>query len=99
MSDGCTDSPDSGWWGVHRECCLAHDRAYYFGGSKALRLKRDLEFYACLRAHDMPMPVALLYYRGVRIGGHPMFRRSGVSWGFGGRVFSYTERPAKSQSD
>lgn len=90
MSDGCTDSPDSGWWGVHLECCLFHDESYYYGGSKKERARVDRDFYDCLIAHNMPRLIAMTYYRAVRIGGHPRFKRKGASWGFGGEVFEYS---------
>lgn len=89
MSDGCTDSPDAGWWGVHRECCLDHDCVYYYGGTKADRRDADMVFRRCLISRGMPSPIAWLYWLGVRVGGHPRLRRDGVSWSHGGRVFMY----------
>ena len=93
-SDGCTAAPDRGWWGDHRECCVAHDASYYLGGSQEDRLRADRVFYECLLAHGMPRLVAWLYHGAVRAWGHPRFRRPGVSWAFGGDSFQFSEAPA-----
>lgn len=76
--------------------CIAHDRAYYYGGSKKDKLLADLELFANLTAAGMPVWLASLYYIGVRIGGRPFFKVSNVSWAFGGSVFAYTDVPASS---
>ena len=91
LSDGCTDSPDAGWWGVHRSCCLEHDRAYHAGGSRADRRAADGAFFRCLIEKGMPRPIAWVYFGAVRVGGHPRFRRAGVSWAWGGSRFRYTD--------
>lgn len=90
MSDGCTAAPDAGPWGDHRACCVEHDRRYYYGGTKAERLEADLAMYSCMVASGMPAPVAWLYFRAVRVWGHPAYRRPRISWGFGGRRFGYS---------
>ncbi len=94
MSDGCTNAPDAGWWGVHRECCLEHDRVYYYGGNRVDRLDADRALFSCLLVRGMPAPIAWLYFRAVRVFGHPCRRRAGVSWAWGGRRFKYSRRPA-----
>lgn len=101
MSDGCS-VPD--WlrkiipYETAEEClaCIAHDRAYYYGGSKKDKLIADLELFVNLVAAGMPVWLATLYYAGVRAGGRPFFKIANVSWAFGGSVFKYTAAPATS---
>ena len=97
MSDGCTFAPDRGWWGDHRWLCVRHDERYYFGGSKELRLAVDVGFFYGLLAVGMPRPIAYLYYRVVRVWGHPRYRIPGVSWAFGGEFFAYSDEPAREE--
>ena len=94
MSDGCTWSPDRGWWGDHSEACVWHDQYYYYGGSRAERRRADLRFRLDLiEIHHVPRPIAWLYYLAVRVGGHPRFRRK-HSWAYGDNHFRYDEEPA-----
>ena len=88
-SDGCTFSPD----GVWRQCCVAHDRAYWMGGTYAQRLKADRRFRDCLRKqclqHDWNSfggwLVSRAYYYGVRVGGVGWIPLRRARWGFGWR--------------
>lgn len=43
-SDGCTFSPD----GVWRQCCDAHDRDYWMGGTREERLASDERLRKCI---------------------------------------------------
>lgn len=95
MSDGC--SGGAVWLTrvpALRACCVIHDRAYYFGGSIADRQAADHALAAGLTAAGLPAWRAALVYRAVQLGGAPRWRRPGVSWAFGGRVFAYTAAPA-----
>jgi hypothetical protein len=75
--DGCS------WWpdGDYRDCCQAHDYAYWCGGSPAERATADERLRACV-AQKRGGAYARLMWLGVRAGGHPSvplyFR-----WGFG----------------
>ena len=95
-SDGCTASPDKGWWGSHVECCHRHDEGYYYGGSKALRRKVDVDFRVCLISKGMPTPIAYLYFAvGARLLGTPILKLRRASWGFGDRFYGYSDEPAE----
>jgi hypothetical protein len=45
-SDGCTLFPD----GNYCECCVDHDKDYYFGGTGKERWRSDKRLYKCVRA-------------------------------------------------
>ena len=94
LSDGCSvpffirpfirDSP------ACRECCLEHDQAYYYGGTRIERAAADEKLRLCLSRH-MPIWAADAAYRFTRVFGSPYLRRKGVSWAFGGERFCYDE--------
>jgi len=46
MSDGCSGVFEFGY----HDCCVAHDKAYHYGGSAVDKLKADLMFYADMRS-------------------------------------------------
>ncbi len=79
------------------ECrvCERHDAAYYYGGARPHRRAADRDFHIGLIAAGMPRPKAWCYWFLVRIGGAPWFRVKGVSWGFGGDFFRYSQAPAE----
>jgi hypothetical protein len=81
-SDGCTWFPD----GDYRDCCVAHDREYYAGGSWTARWRSDKRLFQCVVAkpglHNKL--IAPVMWLGVRVGGAPWLRTS-FSWGFGKR--------------
>lgn len=79
-SDGCSLFPD----GDYRNCCVAHDRAYYGGGSWTARWRADKNLYKCVAAtkgfqHKI---IAPLMWLGVRVGGLH-FLPTPFRWGFG----------------
>ncbi len=76
-SDGCSFFPD----GDYRDCCVEHDKAYYFGGAKAERKAADRQLCDCVRAkgHRLLGP---LMYLGVRVGG-VAWLPTPFRWGFG----------------
>ena len=98
MSDGC--SIPGGECGLsipftpdQHACCVRHDRAYYFGGSVNDRYSADNALRACMLAAGLDPVLTDVIFTGVRVGGGPEFRRPGISWAFGGKVFAYTRRP------
>ena len=76
-SDGCTLFSD----GNYRECCEAHDRDYYRGGTKAERNAADMRLRQCVRAKGHKY-LSTMMYLGVRIGG-VAFLPTPYRWGFG----------------
>jgi hypothetical protein len=79
-SDGCTLFPD----GNYRDCCVAHDRDYYVGGSCRERRKSDNRLYRCVKKKKgwQNKIIAPIMWIGVRIGGVP-FLPTPFRWGFG----------------
>ncbi len=78
--DGCTMFPD----GDYADCCLAHDREYFRGGTAKERRTADKRLYQCVKAkkgwgHAVIAPIMWL---GVRIGGVE-FLPTPFRWGFG----------------
>lgn len=83
-SDGCSLFPDRSPFGTEDwcHCCLAHDLAYWRGGTVEERLKADQDFKSCIQqaAHDDVL--AELMFTGVRAGGGPYFTTP-YRWGYG----------------
>jgi hypothetical protein len=87
-TDGCSMFPDrslvsSADWCA---CCVAHDWAYWRGGSAEERLKADQELKRCVQAASGNQALAGLMFAGVRAGGGPNFftpYRWGYGWSFG----------------
>jgi len=77
-SDGCSLF----WDGNYRDCCVAHDETYYFGGSLKERRSADKELYKCIRSKGNGKFLASIIYLGVRIGG-VSFLPTPFRWGFG----------------
>jgi hypothetical protein len=77
VSDGCTAFPD----GDYKDCCVEHDKAYYFGGSKQERKVADRTLRDCVRSKGHRF-LAPAMYIGVRIGG-VAFLPTPFRWGFG----------------
>jgi hypothetical protein len=87
-TDGCSLFPDrslvskSDWC----SCCLAHDLAYWRGGTADERLKADQGLKSCVRAATGSAELADLMFTGVRAGGGPYFftpYRWAYGWPFG----------------
>jgi len=91
-SDGCTlfpdgNSKDRALW---CDCCLAHDIAYWQGGTKVERKRADEKLRACVMDSTRNKALADMMYDGVRAGGHPAFP-TWYRWGYGwkyGRKYS-----------
>lgn len=75
-SDGCTLFPDCNY----RECCVEHDKDYYFGGTEKERRASDRRLYRCVKEKNKF--AAGLMYLGVRVGG-VSFLPTPFRWGFG----------------
>jgi len=87
-TDGCSLFPDrfaltkKDWC----NCCLAHDLAYWRGGTAAERLKADEELRACVLRATKDAALSEAMFAGVRAGGGPYFftpYRWGYGWKFG----------------
>ena len=83
-TDGCSvwiDGPPKhpNLW---RHCCVAHDLAYWIGGTKAQRRKADDELKRCIFEAQRPMLASQTTFYGVRMGGGPYWPMS-YRWGFG----------------
>lgn len=90
-TDGCSLFPDraplgqADWCG----CCVAHDLAYWRGGSAAERLESDRVFRECVRTASRSPALAGAMYGAVRAGGVPWLP-SPFRWGYGwdyGRLY------------
>jgi len=80
-TDACTAWLDGPW----RHCCVAHDMAYWCGGSAQARRRADRELRACVAAAVDGWRGAVLgalVYTGVRVGGPPWLPTRG-HWGYG----------------
>ncbi len=82
-SDGCSSFPDGtpSQQDLWLQCCTAHDRAYWKGGTHAQRLEADLELRSCVAKVDEP-EIAAVMLVGVRVGGSPAFPTR-FRWGYG----------------
>ena len=82
-SDGCSVFPD----GTYKEkdlwlaCCVAHDYAYWQGGTYTERLAADKDLKQCVQEVGKPN-IANIMLAGVRVGGSPLFPTS-YRWGYG----------------
>jgi hypothetical protein len=75
--DNCTWFPD----GDYADCCLAHDKEYFVGGTKAERKASDKRLQQCVRSKGHKY-LSKMMYLGVRIGGVPWLPTK-FRWGFG----------------
>lgn len=87
-TDGCSMFPDrdttSGkdW----RCCCVAHDLAYWRGGTAEERSAADAELRVCVQAATGDVALGRTMHSGVRVGGTPYLPTSyrwGYGWGYG----------------
>ena len=86
-SDGCSFFLDCNY----RECCVEHDKDYYFGGTGAERKASDKRLYKCVKAKNKF--AAPLMWLGVRVGG-VSFLPTPFRWGFGVKK---EKKPVKTQ--
>lgn len=76
FADGPLDQPY-----LWRHCCVAHDLAYWKGGTLEERAAADAAMLACVHPLYNPL-VAESMYMAVRWGGHPMWLTT-YRWGYG----------------
>ena len=83
-SDGCSLFPDRAPSGDADwcECCVAHDLAYWRGGTAAEREAADATLRACVLLKTKDEALAETMYLGVRAGGNPYFL-TWYRWGYG----------------
>lgn len=86
-SDGCTLIAD----GNIRDCCVAHDKDYFYGGTRKQRRESDKRLYQCVcKKGGWDKFAAPFIWLGVRIGGLP-FLPTSFRWGFGTKEKGYTK--------
>lgn len=103
-TDGCSMFPDRALIGAADwcRCCLAHDLAYWRGGTSEARLAADQALRSCVQQASGSEALAELMFTGVRAGGGPYFYtpyRWGYGWAFGrpyGALTAAEERLASS---
>ena len=95
-SDGCTLFPD----GNYRDCCVEHDKAYYFGGTLKERRAADDRLYECVKAKNGSHSkiIAGIMWLGVRIGG-VSFLPTSFRWGFGNKYPRMKVRKTKTPAN
>lgn len=86
--DGCTAWPDQWFGSDHRDCCDAHDEAYFFGGGPFGRLGADWALARCVWSKPglVQKLNAVAMFIGVRIGGLKAWRWHGLDgwhWDYG----------------
>jgi len=87
-SDGCTLIAD----GNIRDCCVAHDKEYFYGGTRKARRNSDKRLYECVcKKGGWDKVFAPFVWLGVRIGGLP-FLPTKFRWGFGTNVKGYAKQ-------
>ena len=82
-TDGCSWFPDGnpGQRTSWLDCCIAHDYAYWKGGTRDDRVQADKALKRCVTQRGEPA-VGWLMQFGVRIGGSPLWPTS-FRWGYG----------------
>ena len=82
-SDGCSQFPNGtqAQPDLWLDCCMAHDAAYWAGGTADQRALADQALQQCVAAKQQAS-VGALMLMGVRIGGTP-FMPTPFRWGFG----------------
>lgn len=82
-TDGCSAFPDGNaqQQDLWLDCCVAHDRAYWLGGTYSQRQEADEELRHCVDDLDQ-ITVAAVMLVGVRLGGSPFFPTP-YRWGYG----------------
>ncbi len=82
-TDGCSAFPNGTLQqkSLWLNCCIAHDFAYWKGGTYEERLAADEVLRQCVAQVGEP-EIGLLMRNGVRIGGTP-YLPTGFRWGYG----------------
>lgn len=93
-SDGCTLIAE----GKIHDCCVAHDKEYFQGGTRHQRRNSDKRLYECVcKKGGWDKFFAPFIWMGVRIGGLP-FLPTKFRWGFGTKMKGYAKRPQVEKS-
>ena len=82
-TDGCSWFPD-GYLKQRTlwlDCCIAHDYAYWKGGSRDERMEADRQLKSCVSSLGLPT-LGWLMELGVYVGGSPVFPTS-FRWDYG----------------
>jgi hypothetical protein len=78
-------------------CCVEHDRAYYYGGTRERKLAADEALKRCvaetLQDNQAGMLLALAMQMAVTIGGQPYFATA-YRWGYGADFRGTEDLPA-----
>ena len=82
--DGTLEHPN-----LWRHCCVAHDKAYWLGGTADQRKRADEELEICVK-QEQGAAMADYMYSMVRWGGHPDWLTP-YRWGYG---WSYLDKGA-----
>lgn len=82
-TDGCSAFPDGTLTQqtLWQDCCIAHDYAYWKGGTYDERVEADMALQRCVAALG-ETEIATLMLAGVRVGGSP-FWPTDFRWGYG----------------
>lgn len=82
-SDGCSSFPDGTYAqkALWLDCCVAHDYAYWKGGTAEQRKLADAALRSCVVEVGEPA-IARLMLAGVRAGGTPLLPTK-FRWGYG----------------
>lgn len=82
-SDGCSVFIDGNLDNttLWLDCCIAHDMAYWRGGTYKQRKQADAELKSCVETKGEKV-IAEIMEAGVRVGGSPFFPTS-YRWGYG----------------
>ena len=83
-TDGCSVFSDRALIGEEDwcDCCVAHDLAYWRGGTAEERESADASLRSCVAGKTGNKALADMMYAGVRSGGSPHFYTS-YRWGYG----------------
>lgn len=83
-TDGCSRFPDHSLISSHDwcHCCVAHDLAYWRGGTAEERVGADEQLRDCVEKTTRNRALADVMFAGVRAGGGPYFYTS-YRWGYG----------------
>jgi len=81
-TDGCTLWPDGSFTGTPwQKCCIAHDVAYWCGGTSDERATADEELRRCV-SEEYGAVMGVVMWLGTRAAGHPLVPFY-WRWGYG----------------
>ncbi|MBC3880515.1 hypothetical protein H8K35_03660 [Undibacterium sp. LX40W] len=86
-TDGCSMFPDRSYISKADwcSCCVAHDLAYWRGGTAEQRRQADLALKDCVQKATKNPFLANMMYEGVRVGGGPYLFTT-YRWAYGWKV-------------